>query len=553
MPIDEGAKNNLQTKFLLASSIIVLLVVRLVAWYNTAIISRDSILYVELARDWLSGMPSKALHHPYHPLYPILIALFSKVTGFSLEHSGVGVSIIASALTLPALVILFRNYNRKVVLFLALLFFCVSPYLVRYTADILTEPLYLCLVAWAAASFVLAVLSRKKRWGFFFLGGLFVGAAYLTRPEGLVVGVAGAIWLFFFYREVPIKKVAAALVFLMIGGVIVGAPYILYLHKDTGAWLLTRKKRVGTLISEMSHKKVVKKPSTPDISVDLPKGISKERAEFLRNRKRWQWEQADRIRQVLGEPKKPRVKPETSTAHFIFVLIESLGSIIIGFLKGMFFPIGIWVVFRFFSLKWYPWNRIDSFIVVFSVLYWVMLALLLSGYGYVSRRHYAAVAMFWFVWSAIGFTFVCDRIALVFKRKLVTPKTVGACLLIPVLGLSVFKGTKPYRLEKTGRKVVGRWIQKRKPKKGRCVVLTSMVRIGYYAGCRAIFLQTIGEEDVNALRRHEIAYVVLQKREMVASPVLMELLKKFGYREVYQYTSRIGHQDLHIFTYRGQN
>jgi len=48
MPIDEGAKNNLQTKFLLASSIIVLLVVRLIAWYNTAIISRDSILYVEL-------------------------------------------------------------------------------------------------------------------------------------------------------------------------------------------------------------------------------------------------------------------------------------------------------------------------------------------------------------------------------------------------------------------------------------------------------------------------------------------------------------------------
>ena len=551
MPIDEGAKSNLQTKYLLAGSIIVLLVIRLVAWYNTAIISRDSILYVELARDWLSGMPSKALHHPYHPLYPFLIALFSKVTGFSLEHSGIGVSIAASALTLPALVILFRNYARRVILFLALLFFCVSPYLVRYTADILTEPLYLCLVAWSAAFFVLAVKSRGVKWGFFFLGGLFVGAAYLTRPEGLVVGVAGGIWLFFFYRDVPLKKAAAALVFLMLGWVIVGAPYVFYLHKDTGAWLLTRKKRVGTLISEMSNKRAVKKSSKPEVSIELPKGISKERAEFLKNRKKWQWEQADRIRQALGEPHKPLIKPEASFGQFILTFMKASGKVIVGFLNGMFFPIGIWVVFRFFCLKRYPWNRMDSFILVFSVLYWVMLALLLSGYGYVSRRHYAAVAMFWFVWAAIGFTFVSDRIALMFKRKLVTPKTVGACLLIPILGMSCFKGTRPYRLEKTGRKVVGRWIQKRKPKKGKCVVLTSMVRIGYYAGCRAIFLQTIGEEDVNALRRREIAYVILQKREMIASPVLMELLKKFGYREVYRYTSPIGHQDLHVFTYRG--
>ncbi len=548
----EGRFPNFEVKNLVLLSMALLVVIRVIAWMNTAIVSRDSILYLALAKDWLTGTYLKALRHPYHPLYPMLIALISKGFGVSLERAAVGISIGANALTLPALAILFKRYMKARVVFLGLLFFCVSPFLIRYTADILSEPLYIFFVAWAAAFSAKVIDPMKPGDGkalWAFLGGLCVGFAYLTRPEGLVVGITAVLWSLSFRKNWPIKRILRFLFPLVVGGILIGTPYILYLHRDTGTWLLTRKKRVGTLIKKVKGKKV-QKATPPSPEVHLPKGISKKRAEFLINRARMQRELADRIRQAFGNPKVALVKPGASFWQFLGVFLLSLGKVFLGFFKGMFLPIGLWVVFRFFCIKEIPWNRWDRFILIFTILYWIILGLLLSGYGYVSRRHYVPVGVFWFGWAAIGFTCACRSLASFLKPKLksIGVRQVGAFLLIPIVGISVIKGSRPYRREKTGRKVVGQWILREKPRGKNCAVLTSMVRIGYYAGCRTIFIGIIAEKDVNALRRHEIPFVVLQKREMSASPDLMKLLKKFGYREVYHYTNPVGHQDLHVFS-----
>jgi len=551
MHTEERAAGNFLARHFLLCSLVLLLITRLVAWFNTAIISRDSVIYIELARYWVAGHYFKALAHPYHPLYPFLIAVAEKVSGFSFEHSAVGLSIIASALTLPALAIIYHRIENRLVLILGMLFFCVSPYLIRYSADVLTEPLYLLFVAWAAAFCVKAMVLRKRRALYYFFAGLFTGLAYLTRPEGLVVGIAGVLCLLIFYKSVRLEGILYGVLLMTVGVLLVGSPYILYLHRNTGQWLLTRKKRVSTLIYDVSGKKKFQKPSVPK-KLMLPKGVDKKRAEFLLNRRKWQWEQADRIRQILGEPKEPKVPPGSPVWRWFLVFLGSLGSVLVGFFNGMFIPIGMWVIFRFFCFKRYPWNKVDTFILVFSALYWMMLGVLLSGYGYVSRRHYSPVAMFWFVWAAVGFIYACELIASIFNNRHVTPKIVGAILIIPVLGISVIKGTKPYRMGKYGRKVVGMWISERKSKNTGCTILTSMSRVGYYAGCRTISLPVIGEKDVDALRRHEIVYVVLTRREMEKVPVLMSLLGKYGYREVYHYTSSTRHEDIWIFAFEGQ-
>jgi len=98
MHTEERAAGNFLARHFLLCSLVLLLITRLVAWFNTAIISRDSVIYIELARYWVAGHYFKALAHPYHPLYPFLIAVAEKVSGFSFEHSAVGLSIIASAI-----------------------------------------------------------------------------------------------------------------------------------------------------------------------------------------------------------------------------------------------------------------------------------------------------------------------------------------------------------------------------------------------------------------------------------------------------------------------
>ncbi len=554
MPTNERWKWTFAVGHGVGGTAVLLVILRLVAWYNTAIISRDSVIYINLAKDWVSGQYLKALAHPYHPLYSFLIAAVSKGLGFSFPHAAVGISILASALTLPALDRIFRRSSDRRVLILGLLFFTVSPYLIRYSADILTEPLYLFWIAWSAA-FWIEGGDSKKPWYFFF-SGISAGLAYLTRPEGLLVVSAGILWLFIGYRKYALKDLFIYPLLVVLGTLLVASPYILYLHQDSGQWLLTRKKRIGTLERELSLKKNFPKSIQVGNSWNNPrllKGVSKRRAMFLLNRRRWQADLAVKIRQAQGTPKGPKVRPGGGVWQWLYVLLGSLGYVLFGFLKGMFLPIGMWVIFRFFSFRRYPWSREDTFILVFSTLYWMVLGVLLTGYGYVSRRHYSAVMMFWSIWAAIGFMHVCEWVASFIKAHRWTTKTVGTFLLIPILGISVVKGTRPYRIGKYGRKLVGRWLSTVKPKDHPCKVLTSMPRIGYYAGCRTVYLPAIHREDIYALQRHEINFVVLNRRETKRLPVLLNLLKKYGYCLVYHYRSERRHEDLRVFAYRGES
>jgi len=523
---------------------------RLIAWLNTAIISRDSVIYIRLAREWVTGHYDQALSHPYHPLYSFLIACGARGLGGNFEYAAVGISVLASALTIPALALLFRKVRQKSVLFLGLLFFCVSPYLVRYAGDVLSEPLYLFFVAWAAATWIEA--ESRRRFLFSFVAGAMTGLAYLTRPEGLLVAAAAVVWLLVHDKSEGVKDRLARIVLLVLGVGIFVLPYVFYLHKDTGQWLLTRKKRVVTLVHDITGSPDRSLPAQTggSLKILLRKGIKRKRAEFLLNRKKWEMDQANRIRRAFGEAPHPKLPPGAPVWRWGLNFAVSLGMILMGFLKGMFFPLGLWVVFRFLGLKRFPWRRVDTFILIFSCFYWIILGVLLAGYGYVSRRHYTPVVMFWTLWAAMGFVEASHRMATLFKTRRWSPTTVGAVLLVPLLGISTVKGTRPYRQNKYGRKVVGRWIASQCTKKP-CRILTSMTRVSYYAGGRTLPLSLIGEKEVDDLRRHVIRYVVLSRREEMDSPALMHLLKRYQYREVYRYVSSRHHEDLRVWSFQG--
>ncbi len=546
MPIKRTADRSWFERHPFLNAAILLALLRCVAWFNTVLISRDSVIYISLARDWATGRYLKALAHPYHPLYPFLIALFSRGLKTPFSSTATGISIFASVLTLPALAVIFRRVRDRRVLLLGLTFFCVSPYLTRYAADILTEPLYLFCIAWSTAFLFSAVEKRKT--SFFFISGIFAGLAYLTRPEGLIVAMAGGLWVGVYARRRPPARTILALILILGGTLLMASPYLLYLHHDSGQWLLTRKKRVSTLIKEITQKSL---PAPRDFHKPSPshpqKTGSATSSEWSEFRQRVAQQQAVKIRQILGEPKGPKVPPGAPLWRWLLAFLVSLSTILMGFFHGMFLPIGIWVLFRFFAFRQYPWTRADTFVLIFSGLYWLALATLLTGYGYVSRRHYAAVTMFWCLWAAIGFTYACQHLPGLLRHGALSPRIVGTALLIPILGLSVIKGTRPYRTGKYGRKIVGQWISKHRTPKHPCTILSSMTRIGYYAGCRTVFLPTVTAKDINDLRRQRIGFVVLSEREFRKAPGLKTLLEKYGYRNVYRYTSPKRHEDLRVF------
>lgn len=167
---------------------------RLFVFYRTPLIARDGMLYVGIARTinhgmWLDLVGDWFLFNPY----PALIAWLNRC-GLDFELAGQWISVVASALAVVPLYLWCRRAYDVRVAQLAGLTYALHPVLLRFSAQVLREGLYWCLMLWAVYFFWQAATQRK--WWWFVLAGLATTASALTRMEGAVVFALGALWTF---------------------------------------------------------------------------------------------------------------------------------------------------------------------------------------------------------------------------------------------------------------------------------------------------------------------------------------------------------------------
>lgn len=201
--------------------------------------ANDSAAYGFMARDFLNGDFVKGLAIPGHPLYPLLISLFSTDTAH-VEITGRCLSLFFGTLAvLPLFFLVKRTIGQKEALFAAV-FYAFHPYIVTYSGMFLTEATYW---AWLLLSvyFFWAGLHKGSLWKMM-LSGLFLGLAYLTRPEGIGYIVVYLIWIVAggnlkrsWFKKFILMGVLtlSALIFVI--------PYVLYIHQETGQWLISKK------------------------------------------------------------------------------------------------------------------------------------------------------------------------------------------------------------------------------------------------------------------------------------------------------------------------
>ena len=210
--------------------------VRVYLFFFTFVIARDSTTYLAMAEAFLEGRIGDALHYITLPFYPILVAGIQSVVG-NWEIAGKLVSGMAGVGTFFPLYFLGnRVFGHKATL-ISLLCLAIHPYLVEYSAEVLSESTFIFLSVlgiwmlwegWNRKSHVLCGAS-----------GLILGLSCLTRAEGLIW--LGAICIVplcivFFARGARVDKRAtcvsfgiAAMVFL-----IVVSPYVIFLKSLTG-------------------------------------------------------------------------------------------------------------------------------------------------------------------------------------------------------------------------------------------------------------------------------------------------------------------------------
>ncbi len=206
-------------------------------------IANDSAGYGFIARDFLRGHFLKGLSAPAPPFYPFLIFLFSPDTT-RVEIVGRLISLFFGTLTLVPLFYLVKEaVGQKEAIFSALLY-AFHPYLVTYSGMFLTEATYWGLLV-SSVYFFWKGLKEEKVWKMSF-SGILLGLAYLTRPEGIGYVLIYLGWVV--VDGVLRKKWSKKLILL---GVLIPSlsifviPYVIYIHQETGRWLISKKALEG--------------------------------------------------------------------------------------------------------------------------------------------------------------------------------------------------------------------------------------------------------------------------------------------------------------------
>ncbi len=202
-------------------------------------VANDSAGYGFMARDFMRGQYAKGLASTLHPFYPLLISLFSAGVS-SVEFTGRLISLFWGTVTLlPVYFLVKSTVDRKAATF-AGLFYCLHPQLITFSGVLLSEATY-----WGLLTFAVYLFWTGLRRGSLLeslSSSLFLGPAYLTRPEGIGYLPVFVLWAVFYGGVTRgwVKKIilSVGLIGLFLA---VSFPYLRQIHEETGQWLITKK------------------------------------------------------------------------------------------------------------------------------------------------------------------------------------------------------------------------------------------------------------------------------------------------------------------------
>jgi hypothetical protein len=155
--------DKVSSKWILIFITIVAALFLIPAWFHYDVISRDGAFhYIPIAGLYLKGKYLEALAMEF-PVYPVLLALFSYITGFDLELSGRVLSAVFFILTAIGLFKLaYEIFKSNAVALITVFFMLTNRDLFDLGVDCLKETFFLCLIVWANYFMFCWVLTGKK-------------------------------------------------------------------------------------------------------------------------------------------------------------------------------------------------------------------------------------------------------------------------------------------------------------------------------------------------------------------------------------------------------
>jgi len=490
-------------------------ILRLVALDRIYLIARDGIEYVSLARLYMSGSFLEGLSHPYHPLYPFLMALGGIITG-NIELSGKLISLGLGSLSVVPLYLLGKSlYDRKVGI-VGGLFFVLQPYCVRFSVDVLSDSAFLFFFVLAFYLGIEAIKKKGKGYSWSIGAGLSGGLAYLVRPEGILIILLLIVWYVCEWIFGPKKRfvstlsVMAALLFTFL---VFAGPYLVFMKMHTGNWQLSMKPSI---------EKVFKRSPAGLKAV----GTTNYSADRVLNTKN-----QDKAKQALA-PAKPKVLPQKpnlwkSMYYALMKFVETCH-----YLLFFFLAIGIWSVNR--NKAFIP-GKIPGIILL---VYLLGLGYLYHMVSYISRRHFIPLITICLPLAGVGFWKVekilsdyADKYNQTWRRWVTT---YSAILILLITGATLLpKALKHQRLEKLPLKKAALLIHE-KSSSHHPVVMSNEPLVAYYAGGKHVpILKLNYKKFVFFLLRKKVDYVVFGERDIKRGAQFLAQLQPDRFRKIF--------------------
>jgi 4-amino-4-deoxy-L-arabinose transferase-like glycosyltransferase len=230
-----------ERKALVCWTLLALLLRLLLMWRVEGVISPDGVVYVNLARNLMAGNLRDGLSIYSSPLYPLLIGLASLIFRDA-EFAGRFVSVVAGGLLVIPSHKLIRNWYGERVALIGAGLIALHPLLIYYSTVLLTESTYTLVFTSAVLAGWHALNGGRAR--SHLLAGGALGLCYLLKPEAagflllLLILVLGRK---LFVKSYSLNETARAALTLCAGFILLAAPYIIYLRRETGAWTISGK------------------------------------------------------------------------------------------------------------------------------------------------------------------------------------------------------------------------------------------------------------------------------------------------------------------------
>jgi len=456
---------------------------------TTVIIAKDSVTFIEYAKDLRASPVNTMLNHDQHPGYPFLILTtyrIAKVAYDDLSLWGWIYSAQIAALIFRLLAVAIFYFIGKEIVgprfsFLAILILILLPRPAEYGSDALSDWPH---IFFLSIGFLLLIRGAiDRRWWLFGFAGLTAGLGYLIRPECAQLVVYGFLWLglqlFWAQRVISKRKAVFALALLLVGFLVSAGPYM-------------RLKGAVFPKKQMSWFALAPQPCTD----------YEQRTQIYPN-----------TVYVAGFGSSDFVKG-------FDVLLENVGDTLMWF----FVPVLLIGMYRYFRER--GWSRPEKFFITAFIALNILLMIWLScKYGYISQRHVLPLVAFTIFYVPLGLQTLGNWLSAGFSKSRweagQNPQLWFFILVTTGLAICAPKLLTPIRKAKQNYQDAAQWLAKNTETKD--IIAVTDPRISFYSGRRGI------EYDGQTVPREAgyVVKVVKSEKDMPIDEKTLQIQKFF--------------------------